>query len=165
MARETLIKLTQITSALTIHTPTGAAIVSLTTTQTTRTTSLTTCVLSLNDEIIRTQNAQQNAQLPQQLSKVFAKAVKPLLDVHRTAAQKASAPSAGPALGPSSSSAKVPSSGPAKGPHSGLARARPLTQAPHPSPVGTSTEGSATALHHCTVEHEWKHGACRGETN
>ena len=45
MAKETLLKPTQVTSALTIPTPAGNAIVSFTTTQTTPTTSTTTCAL------------------------------------------------------------------------------------------------------------------------
>ena len=45
MGKETLMKPTQITSALTIHTPAGNAIVSLTNTQSTRTTSSNTCAL------------------------------------------------------------------------------------------------------------------------
>ena len=69
MAKETLMKPTQVTSALTIPTPVGNAIVSLTTTQTTPTTSTTTCALSVSEELIRTlrQVAQQNAEFPQQL--------------------------------------------------------------------------------------------------
>ena len=89
--------------------------------------------------------AQQNAQLPQQLSRVLAKAVKPLLDVHRTTAQKALGSSSGPALGPSSSSASGPSSGPAKGPHSDWARVRPLAQATQFSQAGTRIDNSSAA--------------------
>ena len=153
-------KPTQLSSALTIPTPAGNAIVSLTTTQTTPTTSSTTCALSLSEELIRTlrEVAQQNAQLPQQHSKVFAKVLRPLLDVHRTPAQKAlgsnttalgpisssaSAPSSGPAKVPSSGPAKGPTSGPAKGPHSSSARNRPLPHETQPFPIGTSTDNSS----------------------
>ena len=144
VAKETLIKPTQITSDLTIPTLAGAAIVGLKTTQTTPTTSLTTCALSLNEELIRTlrEVAHQNAQFPQHRSRVFAKAVRPLLDVHRTAAQKALGPSSGPALGHSPTSSSGPSSGPANGPHAGPAKVRPLSPAARFSPVGTSTDNS-----------------------
>ena len=54
MAKETLMKPNQVTSALTIPTPVGYAIVSLTTRQTTPTTSTTTCALSVSEELIRT---------------------------------------------------------------------------------------------------------------
>ena len=55
--KETLLKPAQITSALTIPTATGAAIERLKNTQTTPSTSLATCALSLNDELIRTLKA------------------------------------------------------------------------------------------------------------
>ena len=156
MAKETLMKPTQVTSALTIPTPAGNAIVSLTTTQTTPTTSITTCALSLSEEQIRTlrEVAQQNDQLPQQLSRVFPKAVRPLLDVHSTAAQKALSsnstalgPISGSASGPSTGPAKVPrpSSGPAKGSHVSAERNRRLPQGTQPSPIGTSTDNSGSA--------------------
>ena len=114
-------KPTKITSALNIPTPGGSAIVSLTTTETTPTTSATTCTLTENEDLIRTLRAmaQQTAQLPQQLSRVFAKAVKPLLDVHRNAPQTALDSSFGPANGPSFGPAKGPSSGLGKGQSSG----------------------------------------------
>ena len=120
MAKETLMKPRQITSALIIPTPADAAIVSLTTTQTTPTNSSTTCALSEREELIRTlrEVAEENAQLSHQLAKVFAKVVRPLGDVQRTAVQKSFCPSS-PAVGPISSSALGPSSGPAKGPSSG----------------------------------------------
>ena len=155
MAKETVMKPTQITSALTILTPAGAAVVSLTTTQTTTSTSSTTCALSGSEVLIRTlrEVAQQNAQLRQQLSKVFATAVKPLLDVHRTVAQKALGSNSGPALGASSCSASCPSSGPAKGPssgtakgpHSASARTRLLPQATQFSKAGTTKDNSCAA--------------------
>ena len=156
MGKDTLRKPNQITSALSIPTPVGNTIVSLTTTQTTPTPSTSTCALSVGEELIRmrTQVGQQNAQLPQQLARVFAKGVKPLLEVHRTAAQKALGssssaliPISGSASGPSSGPAKGshPSSGPAKGPHASSARNRPLPQATQPSPIGTSTDNSSAA--------------------
>ena len=78
LARETLRKPTQITAALTIPTSAGAAIVSLTSRQTTPTTSKTTCSLSVNEQLIPTlrEVAQENAQLPQHLWCVFPKALK-----------------------------------------------------------------------------------------
>ena len=152
MAKEMLMKPTQITSALTIPPPVGKAIVRLTTTQTTPTTSSTTCALSVGEQLIRTLKhvAQENAQLPLHLSRVFAKAVKPFLELPRTAANKALVSSTS-ALVPISSSAsalsssptKASSSGSANGPHSSSARNRRLPQATQPSPVGTSTDTSS----------------------
>ena len=83
---------------------------------------------------------------------MFAKAVRPLMKVHRTAAQKALGSSSS-ALVPISSSASALSSGPAlascsgsaKGPHVSSARNRPLLPARQPSPIGTSTDASSTA--------------------
>ena len=43
---------------------------------------------------------QQNARLPEQISREFAKAVKPLLDVHRSATRKSFGPTSGPARAP-----------------------------------------------------------------
>ena len=159
MANETLMKPTHVTSALTIPTPVGNAIVTLSTTQTTPTTSTTRCALSMTEELIRTfkQVAQQNAELHQQLSKLFGMAVRPLLGVHRTAAQKTLGSSSS-ALVPIPSSASALRSGPAmtsssgsaKGPHASSARNRPLTNRPiphatQPSRIGTSTENSSAA--------------------
>ena len=128
-------------------TPGGSAIVSLTTSQTTPTTYSTNCAMTANDELIRKLRAvaQQNAQLPQQLSKVFAKAVIPLLDVDRRAAQNALGSSSGLALGLSSGPPKGPSSVSAKAQSSGPVKARLLPQASQRSSAGTSTDGSATA--------------------
>ena len=120
MATASLLEQTQITSAVTSPTPAGSPIVSLTTTQTTPTTSATACAITANDELLRTliAMAQQNAELPHELIKEFEKAVKPLFDVHCTAAQKA--------LGPSSGSAK----------------GQPLPPSGQRSPVGTTTDSS-----------------------
>ena len=79
----------QITTALTIPMLAGSAIVSLTTTSTTPTMTTTSCAIMANDEMLRALRAMelQNARLSQEISNEFAKAGKPLLDVHRGAAR------------------------------------------------------------------------------
>ena len=86
MAKQTLMKPSQITSALTSLTPAGVVILSFMSKKTTPTTSSTTCALSVSEELISTlrEVGEQNAQFPQKHSYVFANAV----NVYRTAAQK-----------------------------------------------------------------------------
>ena len=81
----------QVTTALTIPTPAGSAIVSLTTTPTKPTTTTTSCAITATDYLLRALRAmeQQNARLTEQISRESANAVKPLLDVHLSAARKA----------------------------------------------------------------------------
>ena len=64
---------------------------------------------------------QQNARLPEQICREFAKAVKDLLDVHRSAARNALGPSSGPA------------------------KTLPLPLAAQPSPMGKSTDSSGAS--------------------
>ena len=73
----------QITSALTISTHVGTAIVSLTNIPTAPPPRATLCAITAKDELLRALRAmeQQNAMVAQELSKVFAIALKPLLDV------------------------------------------------------------------------------------
>ena len=87
-AKKTLLEPTQITSAVKIPTPIGPAIVSLAPTRTTPTTTTTYCSVRATAELLRALRAmeQQNARLPEQISREFAKAVKPLVDVHLSAA-------------------------------------------------------------------------------
>ena len=84
VARAAMLEPTQVTSALTIPTPLGAATVSLTTTRTPSST-VTTYSLFAHNELLQTLRAmaQQHAELPMPLSKEFAKVVQPLMDVHR----------------------------------------------------------------------------------
>ena len=100
IAKATLRQRTQVTSALTIPTPIGSAIVSLTTTRTAPSTTTKGCAISTSDELMKTLKAmaQQNAQLLMLLSRVFENAVKPLLDVPRSAAPKMLGSSSGPAM-------------------------------------------------------------------
>ena len=96
-----------ITSALTIPTPPGPAIGSITNTRTTPTATTTSCAITANDELLRALRAveQENARFPHTLSRVFVKEVESLLKVHRSAPQQA--------LGPSFGAAKAPSLPPA----------------------------------------------------
>ena len=92
----------------------------MTTTPTTPSNPAPSCAITENHELRRTLRAlaQQNAQLPHTLSKLFATAVKPLLHVHRDAAREA------------------------LGSTPGLAKARPLPPAAQASPKGRSAAGS-----------------------
>ena len=65
VVKETLRKPTQITSALTIPTPAGAAIVSLTSTQTTPPTSSTTCALSMSGATERSATGTSRKSVPE----------------------------------------------------------------------------------------------------
>ena len=91
----------QVTTALTISTLAGSAIVSLSITRTSPTSTTTSCSITAHEELLQTLRAieQRNAQLPHEMSKAFAEAVKPLLDVLRSAAQQALGPSLGVARG------------------------------------------------------------------
>ena len=64
--------------------------VSLTTTCSTPTVTTNTCAISLNAELLRALRATEHgkARLPQALSRVFAKAVEPMLEVHRSVQQQ-----------------------------------------------------------------------------
>ena len=119
VARAALLEPTQVTSALRIPTQLGSATVSLTTTRTPSST-VTTYSISAHNELLQTLKAmvQQHAELPMQLSKEFAKVVQPLLDVHRSAEQKAMGSSSGPAKSLLAPTAKTQVSRPAKVPHS-----------------------------------------------
>ena len=65
------------------------AIVSLTTCRTMHTTMTTSGAITADDELLRTLRAmeQENSRLPLEISKIFARVMKPFLDVHRRAAQ------------------------------------------------------------------------------
>ena len=131
VAKRALDEPIQIPSTLTIPTPAGPAIVSLTTTRTTPTTTTTSCAIMANEKLLRALKAMehQNARLAHELWKVFPQALKPLLDVHRGAAQQL--------LGPSF----------------GVAKAQPLPPAAQASPASTSADssGSAYATTHSSV--------------
>ena len=119
-AKRVLSGAVQVTTALTIPTPAGPAVVSLTTTRTTPTSTTSSCVITANDELLRTLRSmeQQNARLPREM---FPMAIKPLLDVPRTTARKALGPSFGPA------------------------KASPLPLAAEPSPIVTDSSRATYA--------------------
>ena len=96
MAKESLMKPTQITSAPTIPTPVANAIVSLTTRQTTATPSSTTCALSVGRRANPHGKTSSRANRPNSATtfKSVREVVKTLVDVHRTAAHKAWVPAA-----------------------------------------------------------------------
>ena len=101
VVQATLLQPTQVISVLTIPTPVGSAIVSLTTTRLAPTATTTTYSITMDRELLNTLKvmAYQNAQLPLQNSKVLEDAVKPLLEVHRA--------TAGKSLGSSTNSART----------------------------------------------------------
>ena len=119
-AKRMLSRTVQVARALSFPPPSGAPIVSQTTNRTTPTTTTTSCAITANDELIRTLRSivHQNRRLPLEISKMFVDTVKPLLGVHRTAADKA------------------------LGLNSGPAKTRPLPLPAQPSPMGTSTDSS-----------------------
>ena len=111
------------TTALSIATPARSAIVSLTTSRTTPTSTTTASAVKSHDKLLLSLIAmeQQNARLPQELSKVFGNAVKPWLEVHRDGAQKALEP------------------------RFGVAKTRPVPLATQASPAGMRKDSSGGA--------------------
>ena len=93
MATSALFEPTLITSALKIPPPLAPATVSLTPTRK-PSSAVTRYSLSPHGELLQTLNTmvQLHAELPMQLSKQVEKVVPRLLDLHRTAAQKAMGP-------------------------------------------------------------------------
>ena len=108
-------------------------------TSTTPTSTVTTCALWTQDELLQTlkEMPQQNPQLPMQLSRVYEKVVKPKLEMHRTVAQNA--------FGTTSGAAKSAISSGAKGQNSSRSKGQPLFLVTQPSPVGTGTDSSEAA--------------------
>ena len=96
-AKRVLFGSVQVTTALTIPRPAGSAIVSLTTIRTTPTSTATSCSIAGEEELLQALRAteQRNAQLPHEISKPFAHAVKPLLEVDRGEAQQGLRPNFG----------------------------------------------------------------------
>ena len=89
----------QFTLAFTNPTQVGPAIERMTSIATTHTTTTTSCAVRARGHLLRAMRAmeQQIATHPDHISREFAKAVKPVLDVHPTPARKALRPSSGPA--------------------------------------------------------------------